>query len=244
MSLMNRVMGRIHTAGRRIRAGYGFATTRHRAHQGQGHVGDRTFIDPSVQVLGWEWVDVGQDSVLSEDCWININHREAGQKGVVIGDSCFIGRRNFFTSGERITLGDFCLTGVNCHFLGAGHVASDPMVPYLMAGVTRGGAISIGTNCWIGAACTVLAGTTIGFGSIIGAATVVKGEVPPFSLVVGNPGRVVKRFHPLRGEWVHGDGTARVDGIPTAESYRQKIGRYRLSVRDNLIAVASSFGEL
>ena len=47
--------------------------------------------------------------------------------------------------------------------------------------------ISIGSNVWIGFDCCVLPGVTIGEGSIIGARSVVTGDVPPFTIAVGNP---------------------------------------------------------
>ena len=51
----------------------------------------------------------------------------------------------------------------------------------------------IEADCWIGEKATVLRGVTIGRGSVVGAQTVVTRDVPPLSVVVGNPGRVVRR---------------------------------------------------
>lgn len=52
--------------------------------------------------------------------------------------------------------------------------------------------INIGNNVWIGFNSIILKGTTIGDNSIVAANSVVKGEFPPFSLIMGNPGKVVK----------------------------------------------------
>jgi acetyltransferase-like isoleucine patch superfamily enzyme len=54
--------------------------------------------------------------------------------------------------------------------------------------------IVIGDNTWIGARAVVLRGASIGEGSIVGAAAVVDFEVPPRSIVAGNPGRIVRRI--------------------------------------------------
>ena len=51
--------------------------------------------------------------------------------------------------------------------------------------------IKIGDNTFIGARVTILPGTEIGKNCIIGACTVVKGEIPDDSIVVGNPGRII-----------------------------------------------------
>lgn len=55
----------------------------------------------------------------------------------------------------------------------------------------------IGHDVWIGQGATILPGARIGSGAIIGARAVVSGEVPPYSIVSGNPGRVLReRFAP------------------------------------------------
>lgn len=59
--------------------------------------------------------------------------------------------------------------------------------------------ISIGSDCWIGGNVTVCPGVTIGDGCTIGAGSVVTKDVPPRSVAVGNPARVIKSI-PLPGE--------------------------------------------
>lgn len=167
--------------------------------------GPETYLDPTVQVLGCANVRIGGHTILSEGCWLNVNAREPGAVGIVIGNNCFLGRRNFLSSGARIEIGDYCLTGVDCHFLGADHVFDSPFVPYMVSGVTDGGEIRVGTNCWLGASVTVLKGVSIGFGCVIGAGAVVTADIPPFSVAVGNPARIVRRFDAGRVAWVPTD---------------------------------------
>ena len=52
--------------------------------------------------------------------------------------------------------------------------------------------ITIGSNCWLAGGVTVLPGVTIGEGSVIGAGSVVTKDIPPHSLAVGNPCRVIR----------------------------------------------------
>ena len=131
---------------------------------------------------------IGERCVISEATWINVNDRENTDFAILIGNHCFIGRRNFLSSGKRIRIGDYCLTGVDCHFLGADHLHHTPYTPYSATGTTLDGVVDIGPNCWFGASVTVLKNVRIGFGSIIGAGAVVTHSVPPYSIAVGNPG--------------------------------------------------------
>lgn len=52
--------------------------------------------------------------------------------------------------------------------------------------------INIGNDVWIGASATILRGVTVGDGSVIGANSLVTKDVPPYSIVAGNPARVIR----------------------------------------------------
>ena len=58
--------------------------------------------------------------------------------------------------------------------------------------VTSKGPIIVGNDVWIGRRAMILSGVNIGDGAVIGASAVVAKDVPPFAVVVGNPGRIVK----------------------------------------------------
>ncbi|CAN5788121.1 hypothetical protein BH09VER1_BH09VER1_18570 [soil metagenome] len=165
-------------------------------------VGDQTYIDHSVQFLGAAEIRIGRRSTVGEHCWFNVNHRGTGRLAITVGDHCFIGRRNFFTSGSLIEIGDYVLTGPDCHFLGANHSFDDPLTPYIKGEVLEEKPMHIGVNCWLSSGAVILPGVSIGHGSIIGAAAVVTRDVAPFSIVVGNPGRTIKRFNFQTQKWV------------------------------------------
>lgn len=55
------------------------------------------------------------------------------------------------------------------------------------------GNIIIEDDVWIGQGAIILSGVTIGRGSVIGAGAVVAKDIPPYSIVVGNPGKVIKK---------------------------------------------------
>lgn len=60
--------------------------------------------------------------------------------------------------------------------------------------------IVIGERVWIGANCTILGGVTIGDQAVIGAGAVVTKDIPPFSVAVGVPAKVVRTFDQTAGE--------------------------------------------
>jgi acetyltransferase-like isoleucine patch superfamily enzyme len=61
--------------------------------------------------------------------------------------------------------------------------------------------IEIGDNSWIGANAVITAGSKIGKHCVIGAGAVVTGIVPDYSIAVGNPARIVKKYNPQTHAW-------------------------------------------
>ncbi len=88
-----------------------------------------------------------------------------------------------------VTFGDNVFIAPNCGFYTAGHPidATDRN-----KGLEYARPITVGSDVWIGAGVTVLPGVTIGDDCVIGAGSVVVRDIPPHSLAVGNPCRVIK----------------------------------------------------
>jgi maltose O-acetyltransferase len=67
------------------------------------------------------------------------------------------------------------------------------------SGVESARPIRLGRDVWIGGGAIILPGVTIGDGSVVGAGSVVVRDVPPDSVVVGNPARIVRALDPEGG---------------------------------------------
>lgn len=89
-----------------------------------------------------------------------------------------------------IVIGDRVAFGPNVSILSATHETS---VQSRRSGIEFAREVHIGDDCWIGASVTILAGVKIGEGCTIGAGSVVTSQIPPFSVAVGCPARVIKK---------------------------------------------------
>lgn len=90
-----------------------------------------------------------------------------------------------FHGNHRIVIGNDVYLAPNVCFFASGHDIHD-------FSQLVGGDIVIGDHVWIGANAIVLPGVTIGEGSVIGAGSVVAKSIPPNSVAVGSPARVIK----------------------------------------------------
>jgi len=187
--------------------------------------GHRTYIDPSAQFIGADFIRIGGRSIISEGCWFNVNDRSGKEPRITIGDQTYVGRRSFFSVGQRIRVGPYCLISNDCNLLGADHDFRNPFTPYLVSPVVAEGYIDIGPNCWLGSASIVLKDVSIGFGSIIGAGSVVTKAVPAFSLAVGSPACVLKRYRMSTASWVAVKEWTDDDesAIPSEEDYLHRL---------------------
>lgn len=88
-----------------------------------------------------------------------------------------------------VVIGDRVMFGPNVSIFGASHMTSVLSRQKL---VEFGHPVFIGNDCWIGGNVIVLPGVKIGQGCTIGAGSTVTKDVPPFSVAVGSPCRVVK----------------------------------------------------
>lgn len=117
-------------------------------------------------------------------------------KGFRIGDNSGVGDYCFFGSAGGIKIGENVIMGQNVRFHSENHIFDRIDIPIREQGVNQKG-IVVGDDCWIGAGVVFLDGVTVGRGCVIGANTLVNKDLPPYSIAVGNPVRVIKHRNKL-----------------------------------------------
>jgi acetyltransferase-like isoleucine patch superfamily enzyme len=213
---------------------------------GSAKIGRHSYIHPSVHIIGKECIEIGENSCVSEGGWLNVNHRHAGQCAIKIGDNCFIGKQNFFTSGKSIEVGDFTLTALGCRFIGSSHKVENPEVPYLLTSTTDFEEIRIGVNCFLGAGVTVLGHVKVGHGSVIGANALVLTDIPPFSLAHGSPATVLKRYSFKKRIWIAATELSVEEeaSMPSEQLYLSNLRTNFPTMHMPWIAAGKSMGDL
>ncbi|PZV06829.1 MAG: acyltransferase [Leptolyngbya sp.] len=151
---------------------------------------DGVKLDSWVRIRG-----LGQDSriVLHSkvhlDRGVDIRTHWSGK--IEIGERTYIGPYTCL-SGDAISIGKDCLIASHGSIYANNHVFANRDTLISLQGHTYKG-ITIGDNCWIGTGVRILDGVKIGQGSVLGAGSVVTKDIPPYSIAVGIPAKIVKQ---------------------------------------------------
>lgn len=157
-------------------------------------------IHRKVKFVGARGLTVGDNTLIGDNSWININDPSKGT--LKIGDNCTLGMNNFITVGGNINIGNFFLSGINCSIISSSHIIENPLIPYLKTGTTSENKINIGNNVFFGLGVSIIGNVNIGHGCVVGACAVVTKSMPDFTMAIGNPAKVIRRYSFLKEEWI------------------------------------------
>ena len=146
-----------------------------------------------MDVVPWNKFKLGAYSTIEDFSAIN-----NGVGSVIIGDRTKIGLSN--TIIGPVSIGNDIRLAQNITLSGLNHNYTDVDLPIHVQGVSTA-PIVIEDETWIGANVVILAGITIGKHCIVAAGSVVTKNVPSYSVAVGNPARVVKKYNPETKNW-------------------------------------------
>jgi acetyltransferase-like isoleucine patch superfamily enzyme len=124
----------------------------------------------------------------------NLYGGEAGV-GLKVGNNSSIGPYGYIGCSGYIEIGDNVMISPRVSIYSENHNFSETDVPLIEQGVTRS-FVKIEDDCWIAANSVILAGVTVGKGSVVAAGSIVTKDVPPYSIVAGNPAQVIRSRTP------------------------------------------------
>lgn len=162
--------------------------------------GQGVFFVKIGMINGPEFIHIGEHTNFSKDIWLTAWRTDGclSKPFLKIGQNCAFGAYNHITCANKLIIGDYCLTGKWVTITDNSHGETDYdslCMPPGKRPVTSKGPVIIGNNVWIGDKATILPGVTIGDGVVVAANAVVTKDVPAYSVVGGNPARILKTFH-------------------------------------------------
>ncbi len=149
-------------------------------------IGARVVIEPGVLVFHPESIEIDDDVYVGHNTILKGYYRNVMR----IGAGTWIGQQCFLHSAGGLTIGRNVGIGPAVRIITSQHIEAGRELPILHAPLDLQ-PVNIDDDADIGVGAVVLPGASIGRGAQIGAGAVVKGDVPPYTVAVGVPARVV-----------------------------------------------------
>jgi lipopolysaccharide O-acetyltransferase len=166
--------------------------------------GGNSYIEEPSFIYGGHSIEIGDNVTIWRNARIEARKGlGSNSPAIEIGDGCKVHPYVHIGAVERVTIGKGCLFASNVYITDHDHDYSNPYDEVVSNRKVIVSPVTVGDYVWLGEGVMVLKGSTIGERSIIGAGSIVLGEIPPLSVAVGRPARVVKQYDVKLSKWVN-----------------------------------------
>jgi acetyltransferase-like isoleucine patch superfamily enzyme len=168
-----------------------------------GSYGKDVYIESGVLINRPRFVHVGDHVRIKRNTSINLHPKDKKSKEILlfIGDNTIISQGCFISACNRLIIEENVGISPNVMIMDSSRKLGDLSRPSKEQDL-KIGYVHIEADSFISYGACVLPNVTIGKHSIIGALSVVTKDIPPYSVAVGSPAEVVKRYDFDRKEWV------------------------------------------
>lgn len=159
------------------------------------HLGRRVYLDHGVYLHACpQGIFIGDETFVMHGSELHVyNFRDLSHSGIWVGRKSFIGEFCLIRGQGGVHIGEAVLLAPRVQVLAVDHLFDDPTRPVIQQGISARG-IYIEDGAWIGAGAILLDGVRVGAGAVIGAGAVVTRDIPPHTLAMGVPARVVRHI--------------------------------------------------
>lgn len=138
---------------------------------------------------GEKGISIGDNTTIKENVLLDSEHPIDGY--IDIKNNVYVGTGSRLFGHVGLEIGEFCLLAQNITITPYSHKFADPNTVIIRQGGNRE-KVTIGRDCYLGMSVSVMYSGSIGDGSVIGAGSVVVKPIPPYSVAVGVPAKVIK----------------------------------------------------
>lgn len=165
------------------------------------HVGRHAKFKFGGSIKGGGNIYIGNDLFIGKDFLLGCYPMNGKCGTIHIGNNVVMQERVRISAAKSVTIGNNVLMASDILIIDNNHGMDAGSDRSYMFQEISASPILIGDGVWIGEKCTILAGSKIGRKCVIGANSVVKGEIPPYTIAVGTPARPVKKWNFESERW-------------------------------------------
>lgn len=167
--------------------------------------GANSHISAPLHIFHPEYMEIGKDTSIMLnarlECWPSYEGAKLNPR-LVIGDKTQLGLHFTAICTDDLHIGDDVLIAASVFISTENHGMNPESEKSYHRQPLISAPVRIGNGCWIGERAVILPGVTIGEKSIIGANSVVTKDIPPYSIAVGIPAKVIKTWDFEQHCWV------------------------------------------
>lgn len=162
-----------------------------------------SIIENPLRINGSHNISIGNHVSVHYKTWLAATDAacEGSFGQLIIEDGCTIGAFNHIYATQSIIIRKNVLTADKVYIADNAHDFRDVTVPIMNQPILQKKGVEIGEGSWLGENVCVI-GSKIGKHSVIGANSVVTHDIPDYSVAVGAPARVIKRYDFTYNKWL------------------------------------------
>lgn len=163
-----------------------------------------SIISP-MHIVGYENIFIGENVRIQNLSWIQSTPLTGTSKSeLIIGKNTTIGHFNHIIATKSVVIGRDVLTADKVYISDNIHGYKNISLPIKDQPIIQKRRVNIGDDCWLGENVCVI-GACIGKHCVIGANSVVTKDIPDYSIAVGAPARIIKRYDFNKNKWCKTD---------------------------------------
>lgn len=163
--------------------------------------GPKSTLCYPFSAVNTKYISVGKNTYIRSRAWFVVQPENKISEDILsIGSNTYIGRNAHIVAVKSVQIADDVLFADNVFVTDSYHGFEQPNIPIKNQKVKFKSEVFIGAQSWIGENVCVIA-SKIGKHCVIGANSVVTSDIPDYSMAVGSPARVIKKYNFETQNW-------------------------------------------